>query len=237
MQAEIWYLGHSGFAVKTSEHFLLFDYSIDAPKGGKLADGVIDPEELKGQRVTVFSSHSHPDHFNPCILEWKKDLPGIQYVLSEDIHTRADALMVSPDKTYQLEGLEIRTLNSTDLGVAFLVKTDGLCIYHAGDLNWWHWEGEPDKENRAMAARYCHEVDRMCGEKIDIAFAPVDPRLERAYFWGLDYLMRKVSVQAVFPMHFWENFSIFPQLNQEPACSEYRSRITNLTHRGQKILF
>ena len=43
-------------------------------------------------------------------------------------------------------GAEIRTLRSTDEGVAFVVHYAGKTIYHAGDLNWWHWEGEPDEK-------------------------------------------------------------------------------------------
>lgn len=31
---------------------------------------------------------------------------------------------------------------STDEGVAFLVTAEGRTVFHAGDLNWWHWEGE-----------------------------------------------------------------------------------------------
>ncbi len=44
-------------------------------------------------------------------------------------------------------GAEIRTLRSTDEGVAFVVHYAGKTIYHAGDLNWWHWKkGEPDEK-------------------------------------------------------------------------------------------
>ena len=48
----------------------------------------------------------------------------------------------------------IASLKSTDEGVAFVVWAEGHSIYHAGDLNWWHWEGEPFPFNENMVTRY-----------------------------------------------------------------------------------
>lgn len=42
----------------------------------------------------------------------------------------------------------VKTLFSTDEGVAFLLRCSEGTIYHAGDLNDWVWNGEPDEENR-----------------------------------------------------------------------------------------
>ena len=45
---------------------------------------------------------------------------------------------------FALPTCSILSLKSTDEGAAFAIReTDGTSIYHAGDLNWWHWEGEP----------------------------------------------------------------------------------------------
>ena len=48
---------------------LIFDYYKDTPRGGKLADGVIDPAEISGRDVVVFASHSHGDHYSPEDIE------------------------------------------------------------------------------------------------------------------------------------------------------------------------
>ena len=53
-------------------------------------------------------------------------------------------------------------------------------VYHAGDLNWWHWEGESEEWNRKMAEDYRAEIDTLAGERIDLAFLPVDGRLGAA---------------------------------------------------------
>lgn len=144
MKAKVWYLAHSGFAVQTENSFLIFDYYLDEPKGGTIAQGVIDPKELAEKNVIVFVSHNHDDHFNPVVFEWQKTIPNIRYILSNDIPEIPNATMIGPDDTVEQEDLVVKTYRSTDEGVAFLVQIDGLAIYHAGDLNWWHWEGEPE---------------------------------------------------------------------------------------------
>ena len=141
MKAKVWYLAHSGFAVQTESSFLIFDYYLDEPKGGTIEQGVIDPKELAEKNVIVFVSHNHDDHFNPVIFEWQKTIPNIRYILSNDIPEIPNAIMIGPDDTVEQEDLVVKTYRSTDEGVAFLVQIDGLAIYHAGDLNWWHWEG------------------------------------------------------------------------------------------------
>ena len=47
--------------------------------------------------------------------------------------------VVNANKGYIIDGVAIETLKSTDEGVAYIVHSDGITIYHAGDLNWWHW--------------------------------------------------------------------------------------------------
>ena len=48
-------------------------------------------------------------------------------------------ILTVPGGEYEAAGCKIRTLRSTDEGVAYLVSYRGKRIYHAGDLNWWHW--------------------------------------------------------------------------------------------------
>ena len=122
------YLYHSGFAVETASHLFIFDYYLDTPRGCGPDQGVVSPSMLQGRDVVVFVSHSHGDHYNPAIFQWRKGNPQIRYILADEIATKEDVLSVKAGKTYPLGGLEVRTLDSTDLGVAFLVKADGLCL-------------------------------------------------------------------------------------------------------------
>lgn len=237
MNAEIRYLYHSGFAVKTEHHFFIFDYYLDTPHGCGLEKGVINPEEIRDLDVVVFASHRHPDHFNPRIFSWRKTVRKIRYVLSDDIRTSEDVLKVRPGETYDLGDLTVRTLKSTDEGVAFLLVADGLHIYHAGDLNLWHWNGEPDGDNAEMARRYREQIDTLKGEKIDIAFVPVDPRLEEHYLLGLDYFMKTVGANLAVPIHLGDDFSVFGELERDGRADAYREKIASYSKRGDAIFY
>lgn len=237
MEAEIFYLYHSGFAVKTERHFLIFDYYLDSPHGGGLHSGVIDPEEIMGFNVVVFSSHRHPDHFNPVIFDWRRTVPNIRYILSDDIRTKEEAIKVHPRREYDLGDLQVRTLKSTDVGCAFLIHADGLCIYHAGDLNLWYWEGDSEGRNHTMEKNYKERIDTLKNEPIDIAFVPVDPRLEKNCLLGLDYFMRTVGANLVFSMHFGDDRSIFETLKSSPVTELYRDQIVLNTDRGEAVSY
>lgn len=74
--------------------------------------------------------------------------------------------------------VHVRTMKSTDEGVAFLVECGGKRIYHAGDLNNWVWSGEPEADNLCMSENYRLELEKMKGNHVDVAFVPLDPRQE-----------------------------------------------------------
>ncbi|HBV88291.1 MAG TPA: hypothetical protein DEF42_16970 [Desulfosporosinus sp.] len=127
------YLYHSGFLVETDKNLLIFDYY----QGH--VDGLV---KECAKNIFVFSSHSHPDHFNPVILEWQKDKPNIQYILSYEIKVPQALKNINhlfPDEKLEIGDLKIKVYDSTDIGVSFLVQVEGIRLFHAGDLNWWYW--------------------------------------------------------------------------------------------------
>ena len=139
---KITYLDHSGFAVEYKKYVLIFDWY-----KGKL------PEFDSEKEIYVFSSHSHYDHFDRKIFELENIYPNVRYVLSADITEKpvpSKVWFVIADKEYRIGNLKVQTLHSTDAGVAFLVYVDDRIIYHAGDLNWWHWEEESRVYNEMM---------------------------------------------------------------------------------------
>ena len=158
---KVWYLDHSAVAVKTEKHLLLFDLAgkaLSGQPGEGLAEGCVNPDEIKDEDVLVFVSHEHKDHFDPAIFSLREKLSRVRFVLPEELDEVYQAdLFVSAEeeqcKHYALPDCRITTFASTDIGVAYLLETDGLRIYHAGDLNWWHWEGE-DEFNRDQERRY-----------------------------------------------------------------------------------
>lgn len=200
---QITYLFHSGFLVETAESYYIFDY-------WKGTLPVLDQDKP----VVVFSSHAHPDHYEPQIfaLLRERGMKDLYAVLGKDISkTRypegVECLRTLAHKSFTLpHGEELYTLQSTDAGVAFLLTCPEGVIYHAGDLNDWMWEGEPEEHNAAMHQRYLREMALLTGRTIDAAFVPLDGRQGDFRFCGLKEFLEAVpEVGAVYPMHYWED--------------------------------
>lgn len=185
---------HSGFLVETENYFLLFDYF----KG--------ELPELFGKKIIVFVSHGHGDHYTPTIFELEQKYENVSYVFYHKVSTRRgnNILPVKNHEKYEWEGVEIQTLQSTDEGCAFFIKADGKTFYHAGDLNWWHWEGESEPFNEWQKGMYRKETDALKGKVIDCGFIVVDPRQEHNALLGIMELLKKCEITHIFPMHFDE---------------------------------
>ena len=227
---KVTYIYHSSFAVELEKSMLIFDYY---GKGDL-------PERPAGKQVYFLNSHSHPDHFSKTIFNLREQFGGAEYVLAREIRLKPEEKKdwihsLKPETDVEIGNLKIRTLKSTDLGVAFMVETEGRRIYHAGDLNWWHWEEESATYNDEMKQNYQREVDKLEGRKIDAAFVPVDPRLEDAYFWGIDYFMRKTDTKVVFPMHFWGKYETIDCLIRQKETEDYRDRIAEIDWKGERF--
>jgi L-ascorbate metabolism protein UlaG (beta-lactamase superfamily) len=191
-QALIWYLYHSGWAVKTRNHLLVFDYTEppSLPAKRSLDSGSIDPAEIGGQDVTVFVSHSHADHFNPGILEWRAALKNIHYVWGWEGEGSPEDIHFGPERRTAAAGdLEILNIHHDFDGVpesAFLVKADGLTVLHAGDHG--HSRGMENPVFKDNVLYLAHKAPQL-----DLSFTPT--------FGGEIEALQVLKPQAVFPMH------------------------------------
>ena len=222
---KVTYLDHSGFIVEYKSYVLIFDWY-----RGQL------PEFGSQKKIYVFASHSHYDHFNKKIFGWKKQYPDIQYILSSDILGGKDleqVTYVTADREYQFGDIKVQTLHSTDEGVAFVVNVEDKVIYHAGDLNWWHWKEESDSYNEQMRKDYQKEIKKLKEIPIDVAFVPLDPRQEEQYNWGLDYFMKNTHTRRVFPMHMWGHYEVYDRLIKSTEADSYKDRIVQVKEPGQ----
>lgn len=239
--AIIHYLYHDGFIIETKSTILIFDYIKDVSQsGGKsLNDGVISEEVLKtNKKVFVFVTHSHSDHYNPLIFGWKKINPNIDYILSSDVRPKNlnfQCKVVSEGESIQLDTIVVNAYGSTDIGVSFLVKVDNINIFHAGDLNLWYWKDESEADNLEMDKAFKSKIHMMEHEKIDIAFFPVDPRLEEYYYLGGKYFIDRLSPNIFIPMHFGDNFKITEDFFNMINISG--TKIVTINRRGQETLF
>ena len=198
--ALIWYLGHCGCALRTAGHLLIFDYQEkrdgqqprSRPDRPSLANGWIDPREIKDIKVRVFVSHSHSDHFDPVILTWKEIVPDIAYHFGwKAADDPSYHYLTGPRAELESGGLEIATINSHHSGVpevAWLVKADGLVVYHNGDCR----PDDPSVEHRFLRTKT---------DAVDLAFVfPVTAPGEKYTVQEEDFF-RTFRVRAAFPMH------------------------------------
>lgn len=114
----------------------------------------------------------------------------------------------------------IRTLLSTDSGVAYLLTCPEGTFYHAGDLNDWITEDTPDAERRQMTGSFRAALRPLEGISIDCACLPLDPHLGCHYADGFLYFLKHIGAKKVHPMHFWDEPEIADRFLKEHP--EYR---------------
>ena len=204
-QVKITYHYNSGFSVRVGSNLLVFDYwegeGNRLPEAGKLNRNILSAYE----HVYVFVSHAHPDHFSQVIYEWREGLP-VTYIVSWDMAIGMRGKRIAPLETIEFsQDLSVKAFTSTDLGVAFLVRAYGLNIFHAGDLNLWHWRQESSlREIEAAENAFYEACAPLKGEKIDVALFPVDPRQGMMYDAGANHFILTQKPRVFIPMH-WQD--------------------------------
>ena len=229
-EAVVWYLGHCGYAVRTSGHLLVFDYiELEEQPGERGLDrGFVDPAEIAGVPVRVFVTHEHKDHFDRLIMEWQRAIPDIQYyfgwhgLAGERCHDLA-----GPRAVLRQPGLEVFTVNSRHAGVdevAYLVKVDGLTIFHGGD-----YQGRPDRGAASDAVadmRYLREQ----ASPPDLFFLGAwtgDPYLD---------IVRRLSPRAVFPGHWRKQEAKYAEFAAELARLGFPQQVLLPQRRGDRFV-
>lgn len=223
LNVKVDHIYHSCFTVETDNYFLVFDYY----KGNI---------KLKDKKTMVFVSHGHGDHFNEEIFTWGDNKKEIEYIISSDIDLKnkpENLHIVGPYEEISLGEVGIKTFGSTDLGVSFLINVDNISIFHAGDLNWWHWENDSEEDKLNEEKLFKGEVEKIKGGNIDIAFFPVDPRLGPAFYYGGEYFIKKFKPKYFIPMHFGDKFSITSDFIHR--MGDVSTKIVEITRKNQEF--
>jgi L-ascorbate metabolism protein UlaG (beta-lactamase superfamily) len=228
---EFYYLENSGFVLRHAGDLVLIDCMSAPPE--QLMESLGKPE-----CVVALASHFHGDHFSPWIFDLRRRWPQTQYVLSADISvhrkrnipTDVAVRFVEKGQQAQLQGIDIAAWGSTDEGISFHISWGGRQIFHAGDLNCWHWQEESSPEQIRKATEWfeseLEEVSKGV-PALDAAFFPVDPRMGKDYYRGAVRFAQVMRPKIFVPMHFGS------ELNPPTAFFDEMRPLTQVVRTGR----
>ena len=232
------FLAHDGFLIELNTVCLLFDWWKEP----------IPP--LPDKPLLVFVSHRHEDHFNPEVFTLASRRADVQFLLGSDLRLAPHNLemwRLSPEAAAKcrrcgkhdvfepLPGVTVETFPSTDEGVAWMVATEGRSIFHAGDLNWWHWAEEDDAWNRNMAANFKRYTEPLRGRRADLAMLPLDPRLGKDGYLGPEYFLELMDIRHFLPMHQWDDFDFTAAFLRD--CPQFAPVTLKIHHNSEVFIF
>lgn len=197
------YLLNSGFLIQDEKTILVFDDYEDPA-------GIVNAAYDKGDfdRLYILATHAHFDHFGTHIRAYAPKVT--RYIFSSDIkRTKRVKVFPSNKITYMKRYIEwyddairVWSFDSTDVGISFLVQLpSGKKIYHAGDFNRWHWEGDTPENIELADKAFKRQVKRLDGMEADVAFFPIDDRLGSWKEVGAKEFAERTKVKSFVAMH------------------------------------
>ena len=230
-EAFLWYLGHSGVAVKTKNNLLIFDYWNygQQPDEPHLANGHINTDEIKDQKVTVFVTHNHIDHHDSVIYYWQESVPNITYVFGWTDSTESEHIRIGPREAKKIGDIEVKTIQSPeaeDAGGTFVVLVDGLVIFHQGGYS--HDTTQYDLFKKDI--QYLGEI----AEGADILFLRIgnDWQNEEALL-----AIEAVQPKVAFPFHARERESVYSDFAEDANMRKVKANIIAVENRGDRYFY
>ena len=237
------YLEHSGFLICGDKFNMVIDYY----KGQTDVFALVERHALNSARpLYVLVSHHHTDHYDPSVLSWRSQNGAAPvYIFSGDVtgtkvpgQTGQKPTFINAGEEYSDNIVRVKAFGSTDEGVSFYIEADGKKIFHAGDLNNWHWDEESTTEEvRESENAYLKELAKAAQEikSLDLAMFPLDIRLGGGYMRGAEQFLDAIKVALFAPMHFCGRFDTLPPFK---AYAEKRgSKVVLWEAEGQEAEF
>ncbi|NLZ95940.1 MAG: MBL fold metallo-hydrolase [Bacteroidales bacterium] len=239
------YVYHSCCAIEFKNFAVIIDYYKDATKDGE-ETGWVKKHLLQNDKpLYVLCTHSHADHFNEEVLKWDAEKENITYIFSKEVaDTLSDNALLKDEKityldkfeTYRDKNIKVQAFGSTDEGGSFYIEHKKKKIFHAGDLNNWHWNEEvPREEALAFENHYICELELLYEQvkKVDVAMFPIDPRLGKDFMRGGEQFVEKIKTKHFLPLHFGDNYELIQQF--EPIAQKAKTKVLLPEHTVQSF--
>lgn len=204
--ALVTYFYQSAFTVLLKKTLMIFSYRQTGLSQLAENQRLNERDFLGFNNILVFIPNASVEHHDPAIYEWKRSFP-ITYILPQEAAKnapRAANIRVCREGDHFSVGhCDITVFGSTDTGFSYLASAEGVTVFHAGDLNLWHWREENTlKEISRAEALFYEKVARLPRDKIDISMFPLDPNQGGFYDAGANHFIMAVRPRVFFPMHF-----------------------------------
>jgi L-ascorbate metabolism protein UlaG (beta-lactamase superfamily) len=184
----VWWLGQSGFLIKSRQGLLAIDlylsehltkkYEMTDRPHIRMMRAPLHGSDLRTVDV-VLASHKHSDHLDPGTLpDLLAASPRAVLVLPEAIQEHARGLGLPPDRlvgldagdSFERAGFRVRAIPSAHEGLdtddagrhvylGYLVESEGLRLYHSGD-----------------STAYDGLANRLGADRWDVLFLPINGR-------------------------------------------------------------
>ncbi len=255
-EVAIWWLGQSGYVIKTASSLFYVDLYLSEHLTTKYADTAkphirMTRAPLHGQDLStaewVFASHKHSDHLDPETLpalfsaapQSKLVLPAA--VVEHAVGLGLDRTRLLPtrgDETLQVGSLTVHSNPSSHPGfdytaqngypfLGFIFQVDGLTIYHSGDT--LVYEGL---------------LERLRGFSVDIAFLPINGTDTRRDALGVPpnmnaaaavALAKGAGVRLLIPHHYDMFTFNTSDVNEFVALAELAEQPCAVLHAGERF--
>ncbi|MDR1204099.1 MAG: MBL fold metallo-hydrolase [Peptococcaceae bacterium] len=203
----VWWLGQSGFAVKTPEGKLLLvdPYLTDAVSMGykpyihqRLIPPVLRPDEIRGVSAVLYT-HTHMDHMDESTAVLLSLDPGVRFIGSADVRKKlVDALEIPQNQVIELAVGQDASVGDVSLRAykamhspdaqSYLVTIgglDGRRLYFCGDSVLFRGFEKVGREN-----------------EVDCAFLPINGQGGNMDPLGAAYAAHMLGAKAVVPSHY-----------------------------------
>ncbi|MDD4081112.1 MAG: hypothetical protein PHP02_06830 [Eubacteriales bacterium] len=212
-QALVTYFYQSAFTVSLKKTLMVFSYR-QTGLSQLAPEQQLSEKDFQGfNNILVFvSNNSLTHHDRKAIYSWKSSFP-ITYILSGDAKKDAPDLpnirVCREGERFSVAQAKVSVFGSTDAGVSFMAEAEDMCVFHAGDLNLWHWREENTlREITRAEETFYGKVAAIPKDKVDICFFPLDPNQGGLYDAGANHLIMAIRPRVFFPMHFGDRVEI-----------------------------